>query len=193
MSLFCIFEHIIVICPLYRFTNTLYLSKTTRETASKCENDARKLKSERNSLKNKAEALSKEMLKIKKSQVETKEIDKLKTEIKALKRENGEVVDKMKKENRDLLTQLEVATTETRKALDELETTREAHQQSVSYQLNASIDGNNDMFSDERINELECIITSLTEHLNAKEMQIETMKQVNEALDNELKEQSKPK
>ena len=132
------------------------------------------------------------MLKIKKSQVETKEIDKLKAEIKALKLQNGEVVDEMKLQNRDLLTQLEVATTETRKALDELETTREAHQQSVAYQLNASIDGN-DMITDERINELECIITSLTEHLNAKEMQIETLKQVNEALDNELKEQSKPK
>lgn len=129
------------------------------------------------------------MLKIKKSQVETMEIDKLKAEIKDLKLQNGEVVDKIKKENRDLLTQLEVATIETRKALDELETTREAHQQSVAYQLNASIDGN--MVTDERINELECIITSLTEHLNAKEMQIETLKQVNEALDNELKEQSK--
>jgi len=164
-----------------------------RETASKCENDVRKLKSERNSLKNKNEGLSKEMLKMKKSQVETKEIDKLKAEVKDLKLQNTEVVDKIKKENRDLLTQLEAATTETRKALDELETTREAHQQSVAYQLNASIDGNNDMVTDERINELECIITSLTEHLNAKEMQIETLKQVNEALDNELKEQSKPK
>ena len=132
------------------------------------------------------------MLKIKKSQVETTVVDKLKAEIEDLKLQNTEVVDEMKKSNRDLLSQLEVATTETRKALDELETTREAHQQSVAYQLNASIDGN-DMVTDERINELECIITSLTEHLNAKEMQIETMKQVNEALDNELKEQSKSK
>lgn len=131
------------------------------------------------------------MLKIKKSQVETTVVDKLKAEIKVLKRENDEVVHTMKKENRDLLTQLEAATIETRKALDQLETTREAHQQSVAYQLNASIDGN-DMVTDERINELECIITSLTEHLNAKEMQIDTLKQVNEALDNELK-QSKPK
>jgi len=131
------------------------------------------------------------MLKIKKSQVETTVVDKLKAEIKVLKRENDEVVHTMKKENRDLLTQLEAAAIETRKALDQLETTREAHQQSVAYQLNASIDGN-DMVTDERINELECIITSLTEHLNAKEMQIDTLKQVNEALDNELK-QSKPK
>ena len=136
--------------------------------------------------------MSREMLKIKKSQVETTVVDKLKAEIEDLKLQNTEVVDEMKKSNRDLLSQLEVATTETRKALDELETTREAHQQSVAYQLNASIDGN-DMVTDERINELECIITSLTEHLNAKEMQIETMKQVNEALDNELKEQSKSK
>ena len=133
------------------------------------------------------------MLKIKKSQTEAKEIDKLKAEIKALKLQNGEEINVLKRENRDLLSQLEVATTETRKALDELETTREAHQQSVAYQLNASVDGNIDAILDERVNELECIITSLTEHLNAKEMQIETLKQVNEALDNELKEQSKPK
>ncbi|KAL7533231.1 hypothetical protein ACHAWF_004415 [Thalassiosira exigua] len=145
-----------------------------KETATKRDSECRKLKMERNSLKNKADSLSKEMLRMSKDNTETLEIEKLKSVIKDLRHVNG-----------DLQRQIEVEKTEKRDALGKLEAAYMAHRQSVNYQL--STDGNHDAcISDPRIAELESVISSMTEYLNAKEMQVDTLKQVNETLTKEV-------
>jgi chromosome segregation ATPase len=145
-----------------------------KETATKRDSECRKLKMERNSLKNKADSLSKEMLRMSKDNTETLEIEKLKSVIKDLRHVNG-----------DLQRQIEVEKTEKRNALGKLEAAYMAHRQSVNYQL--STDGNHDAcISDPRIAELETVISSMTEYLNAKEMQVDTLKQVNETLTKEV-------
>ena len=159
-----------------------YLFSYSRESASKCECDCRKLKMERSSLKNKVEGLSKEMMRMNKNKSEAGEIEKLKTAIDELKTENY----KLKQEQTNLQEKIEVSKSETRSALADLELTRIAHQQSVSFQL--SNEGTSDATSEQRIHDLECVISSMTEYLNAKEMQIETLKQVNETLANDIKE-----
>jgi len=112
---------------------------------------------------------------------EALETEKLKTVIKQLTRENG-----------DLQEQVEVVKSEKRDALGKLEATCLAHQQSVSsHQL--STDGNRGAcVSDQRIDELESVISSMTEYLNAKEMQIGTLKQVNRALTEDMNKLAQP-
>ena len=143
---------------------------------------------ERSSLKNKVEGLSKEMLRMSKNKSEAVEIEKLKTAIDELKTEN----DKLKQEQTNLQEKIEVSKHATRSALADLDATRIAHQQSVSFQLSSNTEGTNDATSEQRIHDLECVISNMTEYLNAKEMQIETLKQVNEALANEIKELTPP-
>ena len=142
---------------------------------------------ERSSLKNKVEGLSKEMLRMSKNKSEAVEIEKLKTAIDELKTEN----DKLKQEQTNLQEKIEVSKHATRSALADLDATRIAHQQSVSFQL-SNAERTNDATSEQRFHDLECVITSMTEYLNAKQMQIETLKQVNEALANEIKELTPP-
>ena len=147
--------------------------RIAKETASTRESESRKLKMERISLKHKAEGLSKEMLRMSKNNTEALEIEKLKAIIEALQQENA-----------SLQEQITASKMETRVALEKLEATSLAHQQSVSYQLSNNEGG----ASEQRIDELESVISSMTEYLNAKEMQIDTLKQVNGALAQELNE-----
>ena len=120
------------------------------------------------------------MLRMSKNKSEAVEIEKLKTEN-----------DKLKEEQTNLQEKIELSKSETRSALADLDATRIAHQQSVSFQL-SNAEGTNDTTSEQRIHDLESVICSMTEYLNAKEMQIETLKQVNEALANEIKELTPP-
>eukprot|EP00571_Detonula_confervacea_P001345 CAMPEP_0172322554 /NCGR_PEP_ID=MMETSP1058-20130122/46213_1 /TAXON_ID=83371 /ORGANISM="Detonula confervacea, Strain CCMP 353" /LENGTH=625 /DNA_ID=CAMNT_0013038323 /DNA_START=42 /DNA_END=1919 /DNA_ORIENTATION=+ len=151
-----------------------------KETASKRESDCRKLKMERSSLKNRAEGLTKEMMRMSKNKLEALENEKLK-----------KVIQELQRENVDMQENIEVAKSEKSKIRELYEATCLAHQQSVSYQL--STDGNNaSCASEQRIGELESVISSMTEYLNAKEMQIDTLKQVNEAFAKEINELTQP-
>ena len=163
--------------------------RAAKESASKCESDCRKLKMERASLKNKAEGRERELMRISKemSRMNSSESksnsdalemnNKLKTDLEELRRENS-----------DMQEQLQKLMRENSVLNEQLEATCLAHQQSVSYQL--SVDGNAgaSSASEQRISELESVISSLTEHMNAKEMQIDTLKQINQALIKEINE-----
>eukprot|EP00580_Thalassiosira_gravida_P011680 CAMPEP_0201648666 /NCGR_PEP_ID=MMETSP0493-20130528/38064_1 /ASSEMBLY_ACC=CAM_ASM_000838 /TAXON_ID=420259 /ORGANISM="Thalassiosira gravida, Strain GMp14c1" /LENGTH=188 /DNA_ID=CAMNT_0048124371 /DNA_START=65 /DNA_END=631 /DNA_ORIENTATION=+ len=151
-----------------------------KEIASKRESDCRKLKMERNNLKKRADGLSKEMkmLRISKSAEAALEIENLKIEIIRLTRENS-----------DLEEQVEVTKSEKRDALGKLEATCLAHQQSVvSYQQSPDKKSSGARVPEQRVEELESVVFSMTEYLNAKEMQIETLKQVNRALVEDMDE-----
>lgn len=152
-----------------------------KQNAFKCETELKKLKMERNNLKNKAEGLTKEMsrIRISKNNAEASELSKLKTEARLLSKE----ISLLNEENSSLQRQVEVANAEKKDALCQLEVTYEAHQQSITnFQQSNGNKRVNDVSSEKRIEELEQVITSMTEYLNAKEMQIETLKQVNKAL-----------
>ena len=143
--------------------------------AEKLQSDMRKLKMERNSMKHKADGLSKEISKIYKNRLNVEEAERMQHEIQQLRRANIQLEDEVT----DLRSQK-------RDALGELQATRIAHQQSVKYQL--SVDENDGARAVEQRDELERLVSDLTEYLNAKEMQIETLKQINEALSKEINE-----
>ncbi|KAL7445387.1 hypothetical protein ACHAXH_008036 [Discostella pseudostelligera] len=142
-----------------------------KQIASKCESDYKKLKAERNSLKHRAEGLSKEMLRMSKNKSDTTEVDKL-----------TQLVHDLRIKNTDLAEQIEVAKLEKRRVLETLDATCMAHQQSVRFQISTEANNGANIVQESRVRELESVISSMTEHLNAKDMQIETLKQINKAL-----------
>ncbi|KAL3768666.1 hypothetical protein ACHAW5_000817 [Stephanodiscus triporus] len=149
--------------------------RSLKTTASKCESDYKKLKMERNSLRQRAEGLSKEMLRMNKNKSESVENEKLKT-----------AIDELGRENNYLLEQIEVIKSERRDAFEKLQATYMAHEQSVRFQRSPSTEVTNGSCAlEHRISELETVIASMSEYLSAKDMQIETLKQVNEAILND--------
>lgn len=128
---------------------------------------SQKLKAERNSYKQKADSLSKEMARICKNGMGIDEIEKI--------IENQEAK----------MLEVSVLKAQKRKALHELDQYRSAYEQSVQAQQRAGIDGEAARAVGQRA-ELERVVSDLTEYVNAKEMQLETMKQVNQALTEEL-------
>jgi len=152
-----------------------------KETASKRTSECQKLKTERNNLKNRADGLSKEMLRMSKN--------KNNSEAMVIEKHNL-VIHELRSENSDLQQKIEVIKSEKKHALDALEATCLAHHQSVSYQLSSN-ENSGSCASEQRILELENVISSMTEYLDAKEMQIGTLKQVNEALSTEINDMTK--
>ncbi|KAL9181223.1 hypothetical protein ACHAXT_010028 [Thalassiosira profunda] len=175
-----------------------------KDTANRCETDCKKLKLERNSLKSKADGLSKEMMRLNKGknnadseamesvrykmdlQKSKQESEKQREEIERLRQENVNLR-KLKEENESLQEQVEIAQSERKDAVGQLEAVSMAHEQSVS-----KIDtvGHGDTASELRVSELECIITNITEHLAAKDMQLDTLKEINAQLLDELNQRS---
>ncbi|KAL3756643.1 hypothetical protein ACHAWU_002546 [Discostella pseudostelligera] len=142
-----------------------------KQIASKSESEFKRLKAERNSLKHRAEGLSKEMLRMSKNKSDTSEVEKL-----------TKLVHELNMKNTDLAEQVEVAKLENRRVLETLDATIMAHQQSVRFQLSTEANNGANVVQESRVRELESVISSMTEHLNAKDMQIETLKQINKAL-----------
>ena len=141
-----------------------------KKVASKYESDFKKLKAERNSLKARADSLSKEMLRISKINSDNSEVEKL-----------SKLVHELRISNTNLMEQFEASKLEKRRILDTLDATCMAHQQSVRFQKLSS-EARSGAHAGARVRELECVISSLTEHLDAKDLQIETLKQINKAL-----------
>jgi chromosome segregation ATPase len=139
--------------------------------SSKYESENRRLKIERNSLRQRVEGLSKEMSKTNSKSLES---EKMKT-----------MIQELRSENRNLLEQIEVIKTEKRDILAKLEATYAAHEQSVRYQRSSSTPTKADNSScvlEDRVSELESVIASMTDYLSAKDQQISTLKQINEAI-----------
>jgi hypothetical protein len=143
-----------------------------KKVASKIESDFKKLKAERNSLKARADSLSKEMLRISKLNSDNSEVEKL-----------SKLIHELRISNTNLMEQFEASKLEKRRILDTLDATCMAHQQSVRFQMLSSEEARTGTHVPEaRVRELERVVTSMTEHLDAKDMQIETLKQINKAL-----------
>ena len=141
---------------------------------SKYESENRRLKIERNSLRQRVEGLSKEMSK---TNSKSLECEKLKS-----------IIQELRCDNRNLLVQIEVVKSEKRDTVARLEATYAAHEQSVRYQRSSSTPtkaDNSSCLLEERVSELESVIASMTEYLSAKDQQISTLKQINEAILND--------
>jgi len=127
-----------------------------------------KIKAERNSYKQKGDSLAKEIAKVCRSGRTIREVEKIIADD-AARREEVALLRKQKQ-----------------KALEELEHYRTAFEQSRAAQKMAGMDHDSAKLL-ERNAELQRLLTELTEYLNAKEMQLETLKQVNEALQSEIR------
>lgn len=126
------------------------------------------LKSERNSYKQKAESLTKEI---------------------ALLCRKGRTlhdVQRILADEDSRITEIEILKTQKKKALEDLTEYRIAYQQSLVTQLKSRNVNGSAMKAMEKICELERVILELTEYVNAKEMQLETVMQVNHALTEEV-------
>jgi chromosome segregation ATPase len=148
-------------------------SKSSAEV-EKFKSDYRRILMERNSLKNKAESLQKEMNSIakmnEKNKVDSSAFAKLQEEFQRLRLEHTEL-------QRDL----DAERTEKRELTAELNATRLAHQNPIiNYQPTAESDGS------PRIEELERIISEMTEYSSAQALQIETLRQINAALTEDI-------
>jgi hypothetical protein len=155
-----------------------------KNTAESCRSDLKaiqtknqKLKSERNSYKQKADSLSKEISRICRNGQTLADIEKVLAN------------DEARQEEVLLLRK------QKRKALEECHSYRKSYEQSRAAQEllsqapttpNSKVDLNRTAMLLERNVELERLVTELTEYVNAKEMQLETMKQVNTALQEEI-------
>lgn len=128
-----------------------------------------KLRAERNSYKQKSESLAKEMNRICRNGRSVREVEKILADD-AARRDEVEVLRGQK-----------------RKLTQEMEQLRKAYDESLNIQRLAGLDHDAAKLL-ERNSELERLLSELTEYLNAKEMQLETMRQVNDALQKELRQ-----
>lgn len=126
-----------------------------------------KLQAERNSYKQKAESLSKEVGRLCRNGRTLRDIEKIVADEEARQMEVS------------LLKQ------QKRQALEDLHHYRTAYEQTVVAQKQAGLDVEAVRAVEQKA-ELERVIADMTEYVNAKEMQLETMKQVNQALSEEL-------
>eukprot|EP00980_Cylindrotheca_fusiformis_P010014 scaffold2214_cov139-Cylindrotheca_fusiformis.AAC.11 len=125
------------------------------------------LKAERNSFKQKNDSLSKEISKICR---------------------NGRSihdVERMLADQQTLVEEVELLRKQKRKAMEDVHSYRTSYEQSQLAHEKAGLD-NETRTALERNAELERLLAELTEYVNAKEMQLETMKQVNEHLQQEI-------
>lgn len=130
------------------------------------------LKAERNSYKQKTDSLTKEVGRLCRGGRTLGEIDKI-------------ILDDESRK-----TEVAVLRTQKQKALEELQQYRSAYEQQLVAQLNIGVDGAAVKALEQKA-ELERVVADMTEYLNAKEMQLDTLKQVNEALSEEMKQLAK--
>jgi hypothetical protein len=125
------------------------------------------LQAERNNYKQKADSLSKEVSRLCKNGRTLRDIEKI-------------VLDE---DSRQM--EVSLLKSQKRQALEDLHHYRTAYEQTIMAQHKAGMDGEA-MRALEQKAELERVISDMTEYVNAKEMQLETLKQVNQALSEEL-------
>ena len=126
------------------------------------------LKGERNSYKQKNESLSKEVGRLCKNGRSIKDIEKIVIEY------------------HSLLEEVETLRKQKKKALEEAHLYRTSYEHSKAAQILSGIEGDTQTVL-ERNAELSRLLVETTEYINAKEMQLETMKQVNEQLQAEIR------
>jgi hypothetical protein len=171
-----------------KYACTKVSSTRIKDELDKMRSDAKKLKMERNTLKNKNDSLVRENSKLqaqlaikpKPTQpVNEAEMRTLKQTIKQLQLHNSQ--------QQGEITSLR---SEKRELQEELQATRSAHKQSARYltaQQPASTPNNREAHRMmQQCEDLESVIVNLKDHLDAKEMQINTLKEINETLIREI-------
>jgi hypothetical protein len=131
-----------------------------------------KVIAERNNYRQKSDSIGKEMARICKNGRTLREVEKILAE-EASRRQELEVLREQKK-----------------KASEELQKYQILYEQARRVQLMAGIDYDTSSVL-ERNEELERLLAELTEYVSAKEMQLETLKQVNDALQAEIRDLAK--
>ena len=126
------------------------------------------LKGERNSYKQKNESLSKEVARLCKNGRSIKDIEKIVTE------------------HSSVVEEVEILRKQKKKALEDAHLYRTSYEQSKAAQILSGIEGDTQTVL-ERNAELSRLLAETTEYINAKEMQLETMKQINEQLQAEIR------
>ena len=126
-----------------------------------------KLQAERNNAKQKADSLSKEVSRLCRNGRTLRDVEKI-------------VLDE---DSRQM--EVSLLKSQKRQALEDLHHYRTAYEQTLMAQAKAGLDGEA-MRALEQKAELERVVSDMTEYVSAKEMQLETLKQVNQALTEEL-------
>jgi len=126
-----------------------------------------RIKVERNTFKQKAESLAKDMSRVCRNGMGVDEIETVMQEYETMKHE------------------VSLLKTQKRRLLDELDESRRLHEQSIKAQVKAGIDGEAVRALEQR-DELERVVSELTEYVNAKEMQLQTLMEVNQTLQDEV-------
>ena len=133
-----------------------------------------KLKVELRSSKQKVESLSKDLSR---AHATTRSASK--------DAERAKKIKSMEKECENLREEVSFLTSEKRRITEERDESRRLHEQSIKSQVEAGID-EKVVRALERYDELERVVSDLTEYIEAKEMQLETMMEVNKALQDEI-------
>ena len=128
-----------------------------------------KLKAERNSYKQKSDSLSKEIARVCRQGRTIKDVEKIISDDAARRQE------------------VELLREQKRKALEDLNHYRTSFEQSRAAQRLAGMDSDTSKILERNV-ELERVLSELTEYVSAKEMQLETLRAVNETLQEEIKE-----
>jgi hypothetical protein len=131
-----------------------------------------KLIAERNNYKQKGDSLSKEMSRVCRNGRSVRDVEKIIAD-EASRRQEVELLREQK-----------------RRALEDLEHYRTSYEQSRAAQQLAGLDSDTASVLERNV-ELERLLSELTEYVSAKEMQLETLMQVNEAIQSEMRELAK--
>jgi chromosome segregation ATPase len=170
-----------------KYASTKDSAIKSREELKNLRSEAKKLKIERNSYKNKAESLSKDLSKIaNKIAIASKPQPGNDTEILTL----TQTINQLQLHNSQLQNEVTTLRSQKRAAVEELQATRLAHEQSARYiSVQLPITPSKDtQRATRQCDELESVISNLTEHLDASQLQINTLKQINESLLKEIDE-----
>lgn len=156
---------------IQQLNKSLEIEKTKSDKLKKDAEDTKikyqHVRTEKSMYKQKAESLAKEMTRICRNGMGIDDIEKL--------IHNHKVV----------VTEVNLLKAQKKKALEELKEYRTAYEDARQVQEQAGIDGETLRALGQRA-ELERVVSELTEILHAKEMQLETMKDVNKSLSEEI-------
>eukprot|EP00536_Pseudo-nitzschia_multiseries_P007848 jgi/Psemu1/296708/fgenesh1_pm.189_\ len=147
-----------------------------QEKASSCQSRLeviqkvnQQLKGERNNFKQKNESLSKEVAKLCRGGRNMRDIEKVLAD------------------HESLLQETELLRAQKRKALEEAHQYRTSYEQAkAAEEMSSGMDDRETRRVFERTKELERLLSEMTDYVSAKEMQLDTMKQVNETLQEEI-------
>ncbi|VEU36248.1 unnamed protein product [Pseudo-nitzschia multistriata] len=149
---------------------------TEQEKASSCQSQLeatqktnQQLKGERNNFKKKNESLSKEVARLCRGGRSMRDIEKVLAD------------------HESLVQETELLRAQKRKALEEAQQYRISYEQAkAAEEMSTGMDNRETRRVLERTTELERLLSEMTDYVSAKEMQLDTMKQVNETLQKEI-------